>query len=54
MKLTLPKDRKHWPAEFYELWAERAGILEYGANMTRTTAEQLADADIRKVALEGW
>jgi hypothetical protein len=48
--MILPLLIHEWPAEWRELWAERAGIMEYEGNLTRSAAEREAAADIRKLA----
>jgi len=48
--MNLPPNPAAWPARWKELWAERAAIMEYQANMTREVAEYRAAQDIRKLA----
>jgi hypothetical protein len=48
--MTLPPNPAAWPPRWKELWAERAAIIEYEANVSRFTAETRAEMDIRKVA----
>jgi hypothetical protein len=48
--VNLPPNRDRWPQRWLELWAERAAIIEYQANVSRATAELRAEQDIRKVA----
>ena len=36
------------PPDLFELWAERAAIMEYDAGLPRETAERLALEDVRK------
>jgi hypothetical protein len=47
--LTLPKFLYDWPAEFKELWLERASIMQYDGKMSQAVAEQEAEADIRRI-----
>lgn len=51
--MNLPLHRARWPARWLELWAERAAIIEYQANLSRETAELRAEQDIRTVAAQG-
>jgi hypothetical protein len=48
--MNLPADRNRWPAEWLELWAERAAIMEMDGNLHRASAEFRAEQDIRKLA----
>jgi hypothetical protein len=48
--MILPRFRKDWPAEWLELWAERASIMEYAGNLPRSYAETCAEEDTRKTA----
>ena len=48
--MNLPEKLRDWPPEWLELWSERAGIIEYMANVSRFTAEFRAEQDIRKQA----
>jgi hypothetical protein len=48
--MNLPANPAAWPARWKELWAERAAIIEYDANVSRLTAETRATLDIRKLA----
>ena len=48
--MNLPPNPVAWPARWKELWAERAAIMEYQANMSREVAEYRAAQDIRKLA----
>ena len=48
--MTLPLSRDRWPAAWRELFEERAGIIEFMANVSRETAEYRAEQDIRKLA----
>jgi hypothetical protein len=48
--MNLPEKLRDWPPEWLELWSERAGIIEYMANVSRFTAEFRAEEDIRNVA----
>ena len=49
-RMNLPVKLRDWPPEYLELWNERAGIIEYMANVSRFTAEFRAEQDIRKQA----
>lgn len=49
--MILPPDRRHWPADWYELYQERAAIMAVEGHMPIWKAEQEAEQDIRKVAL---
>ena len=48
--MNLPLKRERWPAEWLELWSERAGIMEFQGNLSREAAEMRAEQDIRKLA----
>lgn len=48
--MTLPPNRAAWPKKWRELFEERAGLIEFQANLSRQTAEFRAEQDIRKVA----
>ena len=48
--MNLPPNRAAWPARYRELFEERAGIIEFMANLTRATAEFRAEQDVRKIA----
>lgn len=48
--MRLPDYITDWPPEWKELWSERAGIMEHDSNISRASAERLAEADIRKQA----
>jgi hypothetical protein len=48
--VNLPANPAAWAARWKELWAERAAIIEYDANVSRLTAETRATLDIRKLA----
>lgn len=48
--MNLPLKRERWPAEWLELFNERAGIMEFQGNLSRATAEARAEQDIRKLA----
>lgn len=50
--MNLPLNRAAWPAKWRELWEERAGIIEFMANLSRQTAELRAEQDIRKQAAQ--
>jgi hypothetical protein len=47
--MTLPVKISDWPAEWLELWNERAGIMEAEGKMLRWRAEREAERDIRKL-----
>ena len=48
--MNLPEKLRDWPPEWQALYEERAGIIEYMANVSRFTAEFRAEIDIRKQA----
>jgi hypothetical protein len=50
--VKLPTFVYRWPAYWQELWAERAAIMEFQGNMTRTQADKQAEQDIRRQAAE--
>lgn len=50
--MNLPANVAAWPARWRELYEERAGIIEFQANVSRGTAEIRAEEDIRKQARE--
>ena len=50
--MILPPKIADWPAEWRELWNERAGIMEHEGHLSRFTAEVRAEQDIRKLARE--
>ena len=50
--MNLPPNPAAWPARWRELYEERAGIIEYQANVSRETAETRAQIDIRKIAAQ--
>ena len=45
----LPVRISDWPQEWRELWAERAGVMEFEAGMSRKEAEREAENDIRRI-----
>ncbi len=49
--MILPQNTETWPEDWKFLYEERAGILEYLANLPRKAAEKLAAEEIRKQAL---
>ena len=48
--MNLPAKIADWGDEWKQLFFERAGIIEYMANVSRFTAEIRAEQDIRKQA----
>lgn len=48
--MLLPANRTQWPAEWYELYTERAAIMAVEGHMPIWKAEKEAEADIRKLA----
>jgi hypothetical protein len=48
--VNLPLSRDRWPAEWRELFEERAAIMEFQGNLGRFAAETRAEQDIRKLA----
>jgi hypothetical protein len=51
--MNLPSNIAAWPPKWRELYEERAGIIEFQANLKRETAEFRAEQDIRKLAARG-
>ena len=51
-RMNLPANRAAWPARWRELYEERAGIVEFQANVSRFAAETRAEMDIRKIAAQ--
>ena len=50
--MNLPPNRNRWPSWAIELYEERAGIIEFQANVSRETAEFRAEQDVRKQAAQ--
>jgi hypothetical protein len=50
--MNLPPNPAAWPKRWRELYEERAGIIEFQANLSRETAEFRAQMDVRKQAAE--
>jgi hypothetical protein len=48
--MNLPPNPAAWPARWKELYEERAAIVEFMGNLSRSTAEFRAQADVRKQA----
>jgi hypothetical protein len=48
--LKLPWLIRDWPIEYQEKFAERASIMEYDGNLSRSEAERQAVEDIRRTA----
>lgn len=48
--MKLPQNISDWPAEWRELYEERAGIMEHQGNMSKYAAERLAEQDTRRHA----
>ena len=48
--MNLPPNPAAWPPLWRERFEERAGIIEFMANLSRETAEFRAQIDIRKQA----
>ena len=48
--MTLPPNPANWPIYFRELYEERAGMMEFQANMSKETAQSCAQLDIQKLA----
>jgi hypothetical protein len=48
--MILPRHRKDWDAKWLQIFEERAGILEFCANLPRLRAEIEAEQDIRRIA----
>ncbi len=46
---VLPQKISDWPPIWRELWAERAGIMEFEGGLRRFTAEYRAEQDVRKL-----
>jgi hypothetical protein len=51
--MILPRLVVQWPIEWFELWCERAGIMEFEGGLSRTMAEREAEQDIRNIAEYG-
>jgi hypothetical protein len=45
---TLPPRRDDWPEEAKELYDERAAIVEYDGNVSRSTANARAERMVRE------
>ena len=45
---SLPLKIADWPSYWRELYEERAGIMEYSANLEKSAAKYWAERDIRK------
>ena len=50
--MNLPAQIDRWPKLWRERYEERAGIIEFQANVSRGTAEFRAEQDVRKLAAE--
>ena len=50
--MNLPAQIDRWPKLWRERYEERAGIIEFQANVSRGTAEIRAEQDVRKLAAE--
>lgn len=50
--MNLPPNRAAWPAKWREAFEERAGIMEFDANLSRFTAETRAEMEVRKQAAQ--
>ena len=50
--MMLSRVRDEWPAEWLELFNERAAIMEVLGKMSRADAEKEAELDIRRRALK--
>lgn len=50
--MNLPVNIATWPKRYRELYEERAGIIEFQANVSRQTAEFRAAQDVRKIAAQ--
>jgi hypothetical protein len=50
--MNLPEQITAWPPAWREVFEERAGIIEYQANVSRFTAEFRAEEQVRKQARE--
>lgn len=48
--MNLPARIADWPKRWRDLYEERAALIEYQANLLRSTAEFRAEQDIRRVA----
>ena len=48
--MNLPEQIAAWPPAWRQIFEERAGIIEYEANVSRFTAEFRAEQQIRKMA----
>lgn len=48
--MNLPANIAAWPKKWRELYEERAALIEFQANLSRSTAEFRAQLDIRKLA----
>ena len=51
-RMNLPAQIDRWPKRWRELYEERAGLIEFQANVSRGTAEIRAEQDMRKLAAE--
>lgn len=45
--MTLPANRREWPADALAEWEERAAMREYEGRQRRPDAERDAEADVR-------
>ena len=45
--MTLPANRREWPADALAEWEERAAIREYDGGQRRADAERDAEAEVR-------
>jgi hypothetical protein len=50
--MNLPLDKSRWPTWALDLWAERAGIMEFDGGLSRQVAEIRAEQDVRKQAAQ--
>ena len=50
--MTLPPNPAAWPKRWREAFEERAAIIEFMGNFSRSTAEWRAEQDIRKLAAQ--
>ena len=50
--MDLPRNIDDWPPDYFELWAERAAIIEYLADFPRLKAEFIAEKAVREMAKE--
>lgn len=48
---TLPSDRADWPADWLDLFEERAALIEYHGGLPRRQAEDLAEHRVRLEAI---